>query len=449
MIKKSIVVLGLWHQGIVAAACLADWGYDVLGLDQDEGKISKLNDGESPIFEPNLDDLLKKGLANKNLFFEAFNKGAFRSISAANYILIAHDTPVNDSDESDLSEVLKSVKDISNYLPQNILIHVSAQVPVGTCHKIEEIIKSTNPNLKFFLTYSPENLRLGEAIVRYKNPPLPVVGADNDEAFNIFECLFERCNVKWHRSDLLTAEMTKHSLNAFLATCVTFANEVGNLCDEVGANAHKIAEFLRLEPRVGSKAMLFPGLGFSGGTLARDIQTLRILGDKSLVETKLFDAIWQVNQNQNNSVVYKLKKYFGGSLKSKRICILGLTYKADTSTLRRSASLEIITSLKKEGAKISAHDPVVKEEDLKKEENFSFKNFHFFNFVDDAIKDADAIVLMTPWHHYKNLNFDGIKKSMIGNLVFDTSKFWNEDEIQSFGFKYISIGSGKIFKVSL
>jgi UDPglucose 6-dehydrogenase len=395
----------------------------------------------SPIFEPGLDGLIKKGLDTEALIFKTEGN---KDISNADYVLIAHDTPVNDFDQSDISQVLKSIKKISLFLSDKVLIHVSAQIPVGTCGQISEIIKSKNENLNFYLTYSPENLRLGEALDRFRNPPLPVVGSEQAEAYEKFEKLFKHSNVKWHKTDLITAEMTKHALNTFLATCITFANELGNICDEVGADGHKVGEMLRLEPRIGSKAMLFPGLGFSGGTLARDIQTLRAIGKKFLLKTKFYDAIWESNKNQNNSVIRKLKKYFNGSLLDIKICVLGLTYKPNTSTLRRSASLEVISTLLKEGADVSAHDPVVKVNELKDESNFfDSEKFYYFDKIYDAVRDSKAIILMTPWDSYKLIDFIDVKKITENCLVFDTSKLWSEDKVKAAGFNYLSIGSGK------
>jgi UDPglucose 6-dehydrogenase len=232
--------------------------------------------------------------------------------------------------------------------------------------------------------------------------------------------------------------MSKHALNAFLALSVTFANELGNLCDEVGADGHRLAELLRMEPRVGSKAMLFPGLGFSGGTLARDMQTLRGFGDKFGVETPQLDGTWNSNQQQNKLVVRQLKKHFGGSLTGRKICVLGLTYKADTSTLRRSAALEVIADLVSEGAEISASDPKADRNEL--------KNYTGFTVFDDpvaAAKNADALVLMTPWADYTSLDFASVKNAMKGSLVFDTANLWKADAVIATGLKYLDIGRGR------
>lgn len=231
--------------------------------------------------------------------------------------------------------------------------------------------------------------------------------------------------------------MSKHALNCFLAISVTFANELGNLCDSVGADGYRLAELLRLEPRIGTTAMLFPGLGFSGGTLARDLQTLRGLGDKFTIETNLFDGAWTSNQQQNRLVARRLKSHFGGSLVGKKICVLGLTYKPDTSTLRRSAALEVIADLVAAGAEISTSDPKADRAELA-----AYRDFTFHTLPLAATCGADALVLMTPWADYKSLDFAAVKTSMRGTLVFDTPNLWPTAAIAAAGLDYMNIGRG-------
>ena len=234
--------------------------------------------------------------------------------------------------------------------------------------------------------------------------------------------------------------MLKHSLNSFLALSITFANELGNLCDKIGVDGHRLGQLLRLEPRIGTKAMLMPGLGFSGGTLARDVQTLRVIGERVSLGTGLLDALWSTNQLQNKLVTLRLKDYFKGSIKGKKICVLGLTYKPDTSTLRRSAALEIIDELVSEGAIVVASDPMADREELK-----SYKQFKFYEAASDAWSCADALLLITPWIQYKNLNFIEVQKNMNGKLVFDTASIWKEANIVESGLEYMNIGGGKLF----
>lgn len=432
--KTEIAVVGLWHQGIVGSACFADWGYDVLAADTDAAKIATLNGGKAPLFEPGLDELLAKGRASGKL---NFTTSAAEAVRGRPYVLVMHDTPVDENDRSDLSVVFRDIEAMAPALAEGVSIHVTAQVPVGTCDEIIARIHKARPGLKFAVAYSPENLRLGQAIERFRKPPLPILGSDEAGIFQSLETLYAPCGVAWQRCNLRTAEMSKHALNAFLALSVTFANELGNLCDEVGADGHRLAELLRMEPRVGSKAMLFPGLGFSGGTLARDMQTLRGLGDRFGIETPQLDGTWNSNQQQNKLVVRQLDKMLAG-LGGRRIAVLGLTYKPDTSTLRRSAALEVIADLVARKCKITAHDPKADRTELK-----SYSGFTVCESAVEAARDAEAVVLMTPWADYRSLDFAALKSAMHGTLVFDTANLWKADAVTAAGLRYLDIGRGR------
>jgi len=429
-----VAVIGLWHQGVVAAACLTEWGYDVVGADVDPARIARLNEGRAPLFEPGLDDLLGQGCRTGRLKFTADLRSA---VEGRDVVLLMHDTPVSESDESDLTDIIRAVETMAPGLAQGVVLHVTAQVPVGTCDEIRRTLLSLRPGLFLMVAYSPENLRLGQAIERYRKPPLPVLGSDDAGALDRLEKFYAPCGVTWQRTNLRTAEMSKHALNTFLALSVTFANELGNLCDEVGADGHRLAEILRLEPRVGSKAMLFPGLGFAGGTLARDVQTLRRLGAQLKLATPLLDGLWTSNKAQNSTVVLRLHRLLGG-LRGKKIAVWGLTYKPDTSTLRRSAALEVIGDLQREGAQVAAHDPKADPAELAQAG---------FAVAEDplaAAAGADALVLMTPWAQYRDTDFTRLRAGMAGTLVFDTAGLWKAEQVTAAGLQYLDIGRGRL-----
>jgi UDPglucose 6-dehydrogenase len=430
---NKICVVGIWHQGAVAAACLADLGFQVVGIEQDEGRVQNLNVGKAPLFEPGLDELLSKGIQAGNLSFTTSLK---EGLSETPNIFIMFDTPVDENDEIDLSGIFATAQEMAPDLLPGSMILVTAQVPVGTCGQIARLIREVNPNADFGIAYIPENLRLGQAIDRFLHPPLPVMGSDRAETLDRLERLLSVLPVTWMRVDLQTAEMTKHALNAFLAVSVSFANELGNICDAVGADGIKLAQALRLEPRIGSKAMLFPGLGFSGGTLARDMRTLQHLGDRFEIETSLIDGAWESNQRQNRSVVRNLKRTFG-SLAGLRVGVLGLTYKPDTSTLRRSASLEIIGELLAEGVEVKAYDPKADREELKKH-----SEIHVYPDAYAAVEDSDALILITPWPEFKKLDYQRIFSIMKRPLIFDTQNVLDPNALSTIGFSYFGIGRG-------
>jgi UDPglucose 6-dehydrogenase len=246
---------------------------------------------------------------------------------------------------------------------------------------------------------------------------------------------------QWHRVGLRTGEMMKHALNSFLGLSICFANELGNICDAVGADGKRVGELLRLEPRVGPKAMLLPGLGFSGGTLARDMQTLRRLGRNFNLDTPLLDGAWKANAEQNHLVVRKLASVIP-DLRGARVAVLGLTYKPDTSTLRRSAAMEVIADLVARGASVNAHDPLADREELK-----AHTEFTFFDDPLSAVQGADALVLMTPWKDYGGLDFAAIKQRMARSYVLDTAGLWNADQLTALGFMYDDIGRGRRVRI--
>ena len=429
----KICIVGIWHQGAVAAACLADLGFQVVGVEQDSLRVQNLKAGKAPLFEPGLDELLSKGIRAGNL---SFTTSLEEGVSDSRNVFIMFDTPVDEKDEIDLSGIFATVRDMAPYIMPGSLILVTAQVPVGTCRQLSKIIREANPQSDFGIAYSPENLRLGQAIDRFLHPPLPVIGADSEETLDRIEQLLSVLSVSWMRVDLQTAEMTKHALNAFLAVSICFANELGNLCDAVGADGIKMAQALRLEPRIGSKAMLFPGLGFSGGTLARDMRTLQNLGDRFEIETSLIDGAWESNQRQNRSVVRNLKRTFG-SLAGLRVGVLGLTYKPDTSTLRRSASIEIIREILSEGAEVKAYDPKADPHEL---ENFS--EIHVYPDAYSAAEDRDVLILITPWPEFRSLDYQRIFSLMKKPVIFDTQNVLDPNALSAIGFSYSGIGRG-------
>tara|TARA_B100001142_G_scaffold327040_1_gene383763 strand:- start:3551 stop:4870 length:1320 start_codon:yes stop_codon:yes gene_type:complete len=431
---RDLAIIGLWHQGVVGSACMADLGYKVVGLDKDFERIQELNKGNAPLYEPGLDDLLKKGIDSKRLIFSSdFKEG----LLGKKDIMIMFDTPVDDDDKSDLTELYEVVDEISTILEDNVVLYITAQVAVGTCFEIKQRITKKNPDLKFDIAYSPENLRLGKAIDLFNNPALPVIGAENPATYDRVCKLLEPLNADWRHVNLATSEMTKHALNAYLALSITFGNEIGNLCDEVGADGHKIAKLLKLEPRVGDQAMLLPGLGFSGATLARDVQTLRYLSKAKNLETLLLDGLWSSNTRQNDLVIRKIRKKHS-TLKDLPIAVLGLTYKPDTSTLRRSASIEIIERMLEEEALVSCHDPKADPEELE-----LFPNINSYDSLYEAIEGSKVLTLLTPWKDYYDLDFKLVKEIMSPDpIIIDTANIWDSENLENLGFIYLDIGKG-------
>ena len=432
--NQKVCVIGLWHQGSVVSGCLADLGYSVVGVDKDPKRVRELNNGVPPIFEPGLKELLTN---NINLGRLSYTTDLSYALKGSSYVLITFDTPVDENDEVDLSEIFDTSSiELPKYLDNNSVIIVSSQVPVGTCDQIKSMIKQNNPSLDFDIAYSPENLRLGQAIEYFKNPDRIVIGADSVSILDRVEAFFDALNAPKVRMNLRTAEMTKHALNALLATSISFANEIANLCDEVGADALKVVEAVQSDARIGPRLPLQPGLGFSGGTLARDLKALKNLGDKLGHETHLIDGVLKVNEQQNKLVVRKLGKIYS-SIKSLTVGILGLTYKAGTSSLRRSAALEIIKDLISEGAIVKAYDPKASLDEIR-----AHKEFEFCSDPYVVARGSDALVIVTEWPEFKNLDFDLIKSTMKKPVLIDTKNMLNDGQMLEKGFLYFGVGRG-------
>jgi UDPglucose 6-dehydrogenase len=430
----KIAVLGLWHQGVVGAACLAEMGHDVTAADPRAETVALLREGRAPLFEPGLDDLLAREIGAGRLRFTTEYAAAAAGVP---FVFVMFDTPVNERDESALDEIFACVEQIAPALQAGATLLVTAQVPVGTCDALAAVLAKHRSRNDVAIAYMPENLRLGQAIERFMAPALPVLGTDDERAFEELLTILGPLAQNWQRVSLRTGEMVKHALNGFLGLSICFANELGNICDAVGADGKRVGEVLRLEPRVGTKAMLLPGLGFSGGTLARDMQTLRRLGREHALPTLLLDGAWAANAEQNRLVVRKLERALH-DLRGARVAVLGLTYKADTSTLRRSAALEVIADLAAAGAVVSAHDPRADREELRAYDGFTFHEDPL-----DAVSGTAAVVLMTPWSDYRELDFAEVKRRMTGSYVLDTAGLWDAEALASSGLAYDDIGRGR------
>jgi UDPglucose 6-dehydrogenase len=434
--NSKICVIGVWHLGSVVSSCLADAGYSVVGMDSNRERVQKLNAGIAPLYEPGLDELLKRNVDSKRL---SFTTDLETAVKGARYVLITFDTPVDAQDEVDVSEIFAIAHALGQCLENGAVVVVSSQVPVGTCDKMKSTITESarSRGIEFDVACSPENLRLGRAIECFRKPDRIVIGADNESTLDRVEQLFSVISAPKLRMGLKSAEMTKHALNCYLATCISFANEVANLCDMVGADAMEVSEGLHSDHRVGREAPLRPGLGFSGGHLARDLKILRRLGEELRHRTHLIDGVLKVNEEQNKAVAKKLEKILG-SLKDSSITILGLTYKPGTSTLHRSAALEIIRDLVQKGAIVKAHDPKASPEEIQ-----AHKEFRFYRDPYEAVEGSDALVIVTEWPEYRQLDFDAIKAKMKRPVLFDPTNMLDDKSLREKGFDYFTIGRGR------
>jgi UDPglucose 6-dehydrogenase len=402
----KVVVLGLWHLGCVTAACCAKF-VDVVGLDFEQPTIDDLRAGKPPVFEPGLASLIQDGFASHRLSFESDPGTALKD---ANLLWVAYDTPVDDNDKLDMQPVLVGIDRCIPHLPDDAVVLVSSQIPAGTCHLLEV----RYPGKRF--AYTPENLRLGKAIENFLHQDRIILGARRDEDATRLSELLRNFSIDIIRVRTESAEMIKHAINAFLALSITFINEIARICEKVGADAREVESGLKSEARIGPKAYLSPGGPFAGGTLARDVVTLDRLAKGLHQKLFLIPAIKLSNDQHKRWAIEKLSEELG-SLSGKRVAILGLTYKPNTDTLRRSLAVELCRLLHAEGVEVRAFDPVAKV--LPDE----LANVDFFPDVEGATAGSDAIVVCTEWPQVMEADWSSIVEGLPCPIVIDANGF--------------------------
>ena len=419
----NVTVLGLWHLGSVTAACCAKH-FSVVGLDFDVANVAKLNQGQAPLLEPGLNELIAAGLAAKKL---SFTSDAKIACASADVLWLTYDTPVNDNDESDVESVLANLRRALPYFPKGALVLISAQLPVGTCAKLEKEFP------QFHFACSPENLRLGKAIDAFEKAERVVVGIRNDAKKALLEKLFTPFTpqVLFMRTE--SAEMVKHALNSFLALSITFINEVARLCEHTGADAKEVSVGLKSEARIGPKAYLGPGGPFAGGTLARDVVTLTKLADAKGEKISVIPAIKQSNDLHRGWAFRRLQSRLG-DLRGKKISILGLTYTTNTDTLRRSAAVELCQQLLDAGAKVCAFDPAVKN--LPPELN----SVSLATDVTAVLTGAEAVAICTEWPQFRQADWAKIVPQMRQPVFVDANRFLEKELKNVPGVEHLSVG---------
>jgi UDPglucose 6-dehydrogenase len=408
----KIGVVGLWHLGSVTAMCLAEAGFKVIGYDNDETVITNFNNRIPPIYEPGLEDLLKKNIGTQISFT---NDPAL--LSSCDLVWVTYDTPVDDNDVADTEFVERSLALTFPYLKDNAVVLVSSQMPVGSTKKLQAAFNKLSTKNVFFC-YSPENLRLGKAIDVFRNPDRIIAGINSDDPKAVLTHVFEKFSEKIIWISVESAEMTKHAINAFLATSVVFINELAVLCEQVGADAGEVERGLKSEARIGPKAYLRAGNSFAGGTLARDIAFLIDKGDEYSLPSFLFRSIKQSNDHHKAWMCTKLLELFSNNLVQKNISILGLTYKPGTNTLRRSSAVELCKWLFEQGAIVTAYDPAVSfvEPELA-------IMINCVKTIEIALAKTDAVVICTEWPEFTNSEIINAINTSKVHFVIDPNNF--------------------------
>ncbi len=410
----KVCVLGLWHLGSVTAGGLAALGHQVVGLDFDERRITDLNRGIPPVFEPGLEGLIQQGLSTGHLRFSSSMDEAMRDIDV---LWVTYDTPVDDDDQADTEFVMAQIERAMTGMSNDAVVLVSSQLPIGSARRIEQmtVLRSGNPRLR--VAYSPENLRLGSALQDFLHPDRIVVGIRSYRDQQLLQRLFSPLTESIEWMSVESAEMTKHAINAFLGTSVAFANEIAAICESTGADAKEVERGLKTEGRIGARAYVSPGAAFAGGTLARDIAFLTRTARVHGVIAPLLSSVLPSNDTHRHWVQRKLRGLFD-DLSRVTIAVWGLTYKPGTDTLRRSMSVELCDWMIREGAAIHVHDPMARE--LPQHWNGTVRRF---DLPIDAVRGAQALVMATEWPVYRSVSPDQLNQCSEGLIVLDPNRF--------------------------
>jgi len=410
----NVCVQGLWHLGTVTAACLASLDHSVTGLDSDQATIARLKEGKPPVSEPGLDEALKAGLGSGRLRFTADGRDALRDVEL---LWVAYDTPVDDEDNADSAYVVREIERSLQHLPAGATVLISSQLPVGSVKRIEAAAAARFPDKGLGFAYSPENLRLGKALDAFLKPDRIVAGVRTERERDRLSRLLSPITTRIEWMSVESAEMTKHAINAFLATSVTFANEIAAICETVGADAKEVERGLKTEARIGPKAYLSPGAAFAGGTLARDVAFLTGIAAQEHLSAPLLASIRPSNEAHKGWVRRKLQALLP-DLAQSTVAVWGLTYKPGTDTLRRSMAVELCDWLLAQGASLRVHDPAV----AALPESWRGKALRSDDPL-DAVRGAGALVVCTEWPQYRNVSGRDIAAAAPRLLVLDANRF--------------------------
>lgn len=429
-----ISVIGTGYVGLVTGACFAEFGVNVTCMDNDEKRIARLEKGDVPFFEPGINELVSKGIKEQRL---SFTTDVAKAVEKALVIFIAVGTPPREDGSADLSFVEEVGRGIAQHMTSYKVIVTKSTVPVGTGEKIRAVVKKTQKEaIRFDMVSNPEFLREGSAIEDFMRPNRVVIGADSDQAVAIMKDLYRPLyliETPIVVTDVPTAELIKYASNAFLATKISFINEIANLCERVGANVQMVAKGMGLDHRIGSK-FLHAGPGFGGSCFPKDLAALIQTGERHGHPMQIASAASRVNYAQLKQMVSKIREATGG-LKGKTLALLGLSFKPNTNDLREAPALAIGQELLAEGATIRAYDPAALEEACR-----TLPGLTACRDTYDAANGADALILMTEWNQFRTLDFARLKQLMRQPLLLDLRNVYDPQRVSAAGFTHISVG---------
>lgn len=430
----QIAVIGTGYVGLVTGACFAEFGVDVTCVDVDETKIEKLNNGVIPIYEPGLDQIVEKNVKAGRLHFTT---DITKAVEKANVVFLAVGTPPRPDGSPDMSFYRQAAKDVAEAMNGYKVLVTKSTVPIGTGKWLREFVsENLKVETEFGVASNPEFLREGAAIDDFMRPDRVVIGSNEERAIEVMKELYRPLyliETPIVITSLEAAELIKYAANAFLATKITFINEVANLCDAIGCDVHDVARGMGMDNRIGRK-FLHPGPGYGGSCFPKDTRALTTVADQFGVETRIVDAVIEANERQRDAMIPKIERLVG-DLKGKKIGVLGLSFKPETDDMRESPAIDIVHTLIDRGATVRAFDPVAMNEAK-----------HYLNGIEyaadeyDAIDGADALVIITEWNQFRALDMQKVKSLLKAPKIADLRNIYEPADMRELGFEYIGVG---------
>lgn len=436
----KIAVVGTGYVGLVTGTCFAETGNTVTCIDIDTSKINKLNGGELTIYEPGLEKLFLRNQKEGRLHFTT---NLTEGIAGAQIIFLALPTPPGEDGSADLKYILGVADDLGKIITDYVIIIDKSTVPVGTADKVHAAV-AKNATVEFDIVSNPEFLREGVAVDDFMKPDRVVIGTTSERAKKVLNDLylpFVRQGNPIIYMDEKSAELTKYAANSFLATKITFMNEIANLCERLGADVDMVRKGIGSDERIG-KRFLFPGIGYGGSCFPKDVQALARSSADVNYEFKILDAVMEVNEKQKLHLVPQIKTYFNNDLKNKKIAVWGLAFKPNTDDIREAPALTIIDALLAEGVTISAYDP----EAMTNVKAMYADKINFSERQYDALVDADALVIATEWSEFRTPDFDNIVSLLKNKVIFDGRNLFDLNKMEELGFHYVSVGRRTVNK---
>ena len=432
----NVAMIGAGYVGLVSGACFAEFGAQVVCIDVDIQRIDSLQAGKLPLYEPGLEHLVQHNVSEDRLHFSTAIAPA---VASADLVFITVGTPARRGDGyADLSHVYEAAKALAPHLTGYTVVVDKSTVPVGTAREVAKLVSEVNPQANFDIASNPEFLREGAAIEDFMHPDRIVLGVESERAESLMRSLYRPLNlteIPIVATDLESAELIKYASNAFLATKISFINEIAALCEAVGGDVHAVAKGMGLDRRIGRK-FLHPGPGYGGSCFPKDTLALVRTAQKHGVKSRIVEATIEVNIAQRVNMVHKIRTALGGSEKGSRLAVLGLTFKPETDDIREAPALTILPALLEKGARICAHDPQGMEEARR----WLPSSIEYNDDIYATLQDADALIFLTEWNAYRGLDLARIKSLMRGNIFIDLRNIYEPEEMIRAGFDYVCVG---------